>query len=103
MDKRALEDDIIAKMKTIYDPEIPVDIYELGLIYEIKISDEAEVDILMTLTTPNCPVAESLPQEVEDKVGEVEGVEKSRVTITFEPAWDKDMMSEEAQLELGFL
>ena len=103
MDKRALENDIIEKMKTIYDPEIPVDIYELGLIYEIKISDDAEADVLMTLTTPNCPVAESLPQEVEDKVATVEGVSAARVTITFEPAWDKDMMSEEAQLELGFL
>jgi FeS assembly SUF system protein len=103
MNKRALEDKIIEKLKTIYDPEIPVDIYELGLIYNIEIDDEGKVALLMTLTSPNCPVAESLPQEVEDKVAMVEGVTQSRVTITFEPTWDKDMMSEEAKLELGFL
>jgi FeS assembly SUF system protein len=103
MNKRALEDTIIEKLKTIYDPEIPVDIYELGLIYNIEIDDEGKVALLMTLTSPNCPVAESLPQEVEDKVAMVEGVTQSRVTITFEPTWDKDMMSEEAKLELGFL
>jgi len=103
MTKRELEDKIVDKLKTIYDPEIPVDIYELGLIYEIKIADDFEVDLLMTLTSPNCPVAESLPQEVEDKVKTVEGVKDSRVTITFEPTWEQDMMSEEAKLELGFL
>ena len=103
MTKRELEDKIVEKLKTIYDPEIPVDIYELGLIYEIKILDDFEVDLLMTLTSPNCPVAESLPQEVEDKVKLVEGVNDARVTITFEPTWDQDMMSEEAKLELGFL
>ncbi len=103
MTKRELEDKIVEKLKTIYDPEIPVDIYELGLIYEIKIADDNEVDLLMTLTSPNCPVAESLPQEVEDKVKLVEGVKDARVTITFEPTWEQDMMSEEAKLELGFL
>ncbi len=103
MDKKALEDRIIEKMKTIYDPEIPVDIYELGLIYDIKISDEANVFVDMTLTSPNCPVAESLPQEVEDKIMMVEGVTSSKVSIVFDPPWEKDMMSEEAQLELGFL
>lgn len=103
MTKRELEDKIVEKLKTIYDPEIPVDIYELGLIYEIKIADDNEVDLLMTLTSPNCPVAESLPQEVEDKVKLVEGVKNARVTITFEPTWEQDMMSEEAKLELGFL
>jgi FeS assembly SUF system protein len=103
MTKKELENKIVDKLKTIYDPEIPVDIYELGLIYEIKIADDFEVDLLMTLTSPNCPVAESLPQEVEDKVMMVEGVKASRVTITFEPTWEQDMMSEEAKLELGFL
>lgn len=103
MTKKELEDNIVDKLKTIYDPEIPVDIYELGLVYEIRIDDEFEVDILMTLTTPNCPVAESLPVEIEDKVQLVEGVKTARVTITFDPPWDQDMMSEEAKLELGFL
>ena len=103
MDKRALEDNIIEKLKTIYDPEIPIDIYELGLIYDIVINDNADVHLLMTLTSPNCPVAESLPKEVEDKVMKVEGVSSSKVEIVFDPPWDKDMMSEEAKLELGFL
>lgn len=99
----ALEDSILDVLKTIYDPEIPVDVYELGLIYEVKINEDQSVDIRMTLTTPNCPVAESLPKEVEDKVGEVDGVTKSTVEVTFEPPWDQTMMSDEAKLELGFL
>ncbi|MCA1751213.1 MAG: SUF system Fe-S cluster assembly protein [Flavobacteriales bacterium] len=103
MDKRALENTIIDVLKTVYDPEIPVDVYELGLIYNIDISDEGEVKIAMTLTSPSCPVAESLPAEVEQKAASVEGVSKATVDITFDPPWDKDMMSEEAQLELGFL
>lgn len=103
MDKRALEDQIVEMLKSVYDPEIPVDVYELGLIYEVKINDDAHVDIIMTLTTPNCPVAESLPKEVEDKVASVEGVKDAKVEIVFDPPWDKDMMSEEAKLELGFL
>jgi FeS assembly SUF system protein len=103
MDKSALETSIIEVLKTIYDPEIPVDVYELGLIYEVKISDDAKVNIEMTLTSPNCPVAESLPKEVEDKVAEIAGVAASVVTVVFDPPWDKDMMSEEAKLELGFL
>jgi FeS assembly SUF system protein len=98
-----LEDKIVTMLKTIYDPEIPVDIYELGLIYEVKIDKENNVAIDMTLTSPNCPVAESLPKEVEDKVASVEGVTSAKVTIVFDPSWDKDMMSEEAKLELGFL
>jgi FeS assembly SUF system protein len=98
-----LENKIVEVLKTIYDPEIPVDVYELGLIYEVKIDKEANVEIEMTLTSPNCPVAESMPKEVEDKVGEIEGVQSSKVNIVFDPAWDKDMMSEEAKLELGFL
>jgi FeS assembly SUF system protein len=98
-----LEDKIVTMLKTIYDPEIPVDIYELGLIYEVKIDKENNVAIDMTLTSPNCPVAESLPKEVEDKVASVEGVVSAKVNIVFDPSWDKDMMSEEAKLELGFL
>lgn len=103
MTKKELEKDIIEALKTVYDPEIPVDVFELGLIYEVKIDDEFNVAIDMTLTSPNCPVAESMPQEVEDKVGGVDGVKSSKVNIVFDPPWDRDMMSEEAQLELGFL
>ena len=103
MDKKALEKAIIDALKTIFDPEIPVDIYELGLVYEIKISDEANVHVDMTLTSPSCPVAESLPAEVEQTVAKVEGVKSSKVNLVFDPPWDKDMMSEEAQLELGFM
>ena len=99
----SLGEEVITGLKTIYDPEIPVDIYELGLIYDVQISDEGEAKVLMTLTTPNCPVAESLPMEVEEKVGEIEGITKSKVEITFEPEWEKDMMSEEAKFELGLL
>lgn len=98
-----LENTIVNVLKTIYDPEIPVDIYELGLIYEVKIDAEQHVTIEMTLTSPNCPVAESLPKDVEDKVAAIEGVKSAVVHIVFDPAWDKDMMSEEAKLELGFL
>ena len=89
--------EVIKVLKTIYDPEIPVDIYELGLVYDVQLSDEGEARVLMTLTTPNCPVAESLPNEVQEKVGEIEGIVKASVEITFEPAWTKDMMSEEAK------
>ena len=98
-----IEDKIVTMLKSIYDPEIPVDIYELGLIYEVKIDNENHVQIEMTLTSPNCPVAESLPKEVEDKVATVENVASCKVNIVFDPSWDKDMMSEEAKLELGFL
>lgn len=98
-----LEDKIVDKLKTIFDPEIPVDIYELGLIYEVRISKEGVVEIDMTLTSPNCPVAESLPKDVKEKVESVEGVNEAHVNIVFDPPWDKDMMSEEAKLELGFL
>ena len=103
MGTQQLEDKIVTMLKTIYDPEIPVDIYELGLIYEVKIDKENNVAIDMTLTSPNCPVAESLPKEVEDKVASVEGVVSAKVNIVFDPSWDKDMMSEEAKLELGFV
>ncbi|MBM77498.1 MAG: FeS assembly SUF system protein [Crocinitomicaceae bacterium] len=103
IDKKKIETKIINVLKAIFDPEIPVDIYELGLIYEIKIDDQCNVGIDMTLTSPNCPVAESLPKEVEDKVACVHDVASSKVTIVFDPPWDKDMMSEEAKLDLGML
>ncbi|NOQ70527.1 MAG: SUF system Fe-S cluster assembly protein [Crocinitomix sp.] len=106
MDKAAikeLEENIIVALKEIFDPEIPVDIFELGLIYEVKIKTDGFVDIDMTLTSPNCPVAESLPIDVKNKVETVLGVSEAKVNIVFDPPWDKDMMSEEAQLELGFL
>lgn len=103
MSNAELEDLIVQVLKTIYDPEIPVDIYELGLIYEVNIKVDYHVDILMTLTSPNCPVAESLPKEVEQKVESIEQVKSCAVQIVFDPPWDKDMMSEEAKLELGFL
>jgi FeS assembly SUF system protein len=101
--EQQLEDRIVEILKTIYDPEIPVDIYELGLIYEVRIDKEGHVDVEMTLTSPNCPVAESLPKEVKEKVESVDGVNSADVHIVFDPPWDKDMMSEEAKLELGFL
>lgn len=96
-------DNIIKALKTVYDPEIPVDIYELGLVYDVQISDEGNVKVVMTLTTPNCPVAESLPQEVKEKVAGVDMVNEVDLELTFEPAWNKDMMSEEAKFELGIL
>ena len=98
-----LENKVVEVLKTIYDPEIPVDVFELGLIYEVKIDEDKNVEIDMTLTSPNCPVAESMPKEVEDKIAMIEGVNLSKVNIVFDPPWDKDMMSEEAKLELGFL
>lgn len=96
-------DNIIKALKTVYDPEIPVDIYELGLVYDVQISEEGKVKVVMTLTTPNCPVAETLPQEVKQKVVEVDGVNEVDLELTFEPAWNKEMMSEEAKFELGIL
>ncbi|CAA7195069.1 MULTISPECIES: SUF system Fe-S cluster assembly protein [Chryseobacterium] len=96
-------EEIIKVLKSVYDPEIPVDIYELGLVYDVQISDDGDVKIIMTLTTPNCPVAETLPQEVKDKVAEVEQVNSVDLELTFEPSWNKDMMSEEAKFELGML
>lgn len=98
-----LENKVVEVLKSIYDPEIPVDIFELGLIYEVKIDEDRNIQIEMTLTSPNCPVAESLPKEVEDKVAAIEEVLSAKVNIVFDPPWDKDMMSEEAKLELGFL
>ncbi len=103
LDTAATEAKIIERIKTIYDPEIPVDVYELGLIYDIEVEETGHVHIVMTLTSPNCPSAEEIPLEVEHKAKEVEGVNSVKVQLTFDPPWDKDMMSEEAQLELGFL
>ena len=100
---KMMEERIIDVIRTIYDPEIPVDIYELGLIYEVKVDAEGKAEVLMTLTSPSCPVAESMPQEVEEKVRGVEGVSEGKVELTFDPPWDKDMMSEAALLELGFM
>jgi len=101
--KKDLELKIIMELKTIFDPEIPVDIYEIGLIYKLTINDDFTVHILMTLTTPNCPVAESLPEEVREKVKAVEGVKELDLELTFEPPWDYSMLTEEAKLELGLL
>ena len=100
---QSLSEKIVEKLKTVYDPEIPVDVYELGLIYDIQISTEGDVEILMTLTTPKCPVAETLPMEVEEKISAIDEVKEVKVKITFEPTWDKDMMSEEAKFDLGLL
>jgi len=103
IDKEDLGVKIVEVIKTIFDPEIPVDIYELGLIYDVLVNEEMDVKILMTLTSPNCPVAETLPVEVEEKVKTIEEVRDAEVEITFDPTWTQDMMSEEAKLELGFL
>jgi len=96
-------ENIIKALKTVFDPEIPVDIYELGLVYDVQISEDGDVKVVMTLTTPNCPSAESLPQEVKEKVAAVENVKSVDLELTFEPSWNKDMMSEEAKFELGIL
>ena len=98
-----LGEKIVKELKSIFDPEIPVDIYELGLIYDVFVNEDNKVKILMTLTSRNCPVAESLPQEVEEKIRSIDEVKTAEVEITFDPPWTKDLMSEEAKLELGFL
>ncbi|MFD1616137.1 DUF59 domain-containing protein [Gelatiniphilus marinus] len=103
IDVNALGEKIVNVIKTIYDPEIPVDIYELGLIYDVFVNEDYDVKILMTLTTPNCPVAETLPLEVEEKVKSLNEVKSAEVEITFDPPWSQDLMSEEAKLELGML
>ncbi len=98
-----METDVINAIKTVYDPEIPVNIYDLGLIYEIDVNDEGAVNIVMTLTSPNCPVAESMPLEVQETVRDLPGVTDVKVNMTFDPPWDRDMLSDEALLELGLL
>ena len=94
---------LIEALKTVYDPEIPVDIYELGLIYDVLVNEDFDVKIIMTLTTPNCPVAETLPVDVKDKVKTIKGIKSVEVEMTFEPPWTQDLMSDEAKLELGIL
>ena len=98
-----LGEEVVKVMCQIYDPEIPVNIYELGLIYDVQVSDNHDVKILMTFTAPNCPVAESLPVEIKEKVEKIKNIKTAKVDITWDPPWDKSMMSEEAKLELGFL
>ncbi len=98
-----IENKIVETLKTVFDPEISVNIYDLGLIYKINIDDDKNVKILMTLTSPNCPVAENLPAEVNEKVRIVEGIKDVEVELTFEPPWNKEMMTETALLELGLL
>ena len=103
MNPEKLGEKIVTTLKTIFDPEIPVDIYELGLIYDVFVNEDNHVKVIMTLTTPNCPVAESMPLEVEKKVRAIPEVAEAKVELTFEPPWNRDLMSEEAKLELGFL
>lgn len=101
--KLQLEGDIIKTLKTIFDPEIPVNIYDLGLIYEISIDDEGVANIRMTMTSPNCPMADELIENVYSEVGKIEGISKVNVTLTFDPPWSQDLLSEEAKLDLGLL
>jgi FeS assembly SUF system protein len=103
IDTSALGEKIVKVLKTIYDPEIPVDIYELGLIYDVMVNEDFDVKILMTLTSPNCPVAETLPVEVEEKIKSIDEIKDAEVEITFDPPWSQELMSEEAKLELGML
>lgn len=103
IDTTELGEKIVRVIKTIFDPEIPVDIYELGLIYDVFVNEDCDVKVLMTLTTPNCPVAETLPLEVEEKIKSIDSVKSAEVEITFDPPWSQDLMSEEAKLELGML
>ncbi|GCB35460.1 metal-sulfur cluster assembly factor [Bacteroides faecalis] len=103
MEKFEIEEKIVAMLKTVYDPEIPVNVYDLGLIYKIDVTDEKDAIIDMTLTAPNCPAADFIMEDIRQKVESVEGVRSATINLVFEPEWDKDMMSEEAKLELGFL
>ncbi|KAB4456137.1 metal-sulfur cluster assembly factor [Bacteroides thetaiotaomicron] len=103
MEKFKIEEKIVAMLKTVYDPEIPVNVYDLGLIYKIDVSDNGEAVLDMTLTAPNCPAADFIMEDIRQKVESVEGVTTAIINLVFEPEWDKDMMSEEAKLELGFL
>ncbi len=100
---QALEEKIVHVVKNIYDPEVPVNIYELGLIYEVKVFEDGKSRVVMTLTAPNCPVAESLPAEVKEEIGQLNGITEVDLEITFDPPWNQDMMSDEAKLELGML
>jgi FeS assembly SUF system protein len=102
VEQKLLEGQAIEAIRTCYDPEIPVNIYDLGLVYEVKANEEGEISVTMTLTSPICPVAQTLPREVETKVKGIQGVKDARVTITWTPSWNPSMMSEAARLELGF-
>jgi FeS assembly SUF system protein len=99
----SIEADIVTTLKDVYDPEIPVNIYDLGLIYEVDTEEDGKVTIKMTLTAPNCPMADQILQEINDRVGDIDGVTDVAINLTFDPPWEKGMMSEEAMLELGFL
>ena len=103
MEKIELEEKIVEVIKTVYDPEIPVNVYDLGLIYRIELDDEGRVEVDMTLTAPNCPAADFIMEDVRMRVEGITGITAATINLVFEPEWDKDMMSEEAKLELGFL
>lgn len=103
MTLKEIYDEAVKVLKTIYDPEIPVDVYELGLIYDVKVAVNRDILVIMTLTSPACPVAGSLPKEIEDKLKEHPVINDAKVQITFDPPWEMSMMTEEAKLELGFL
>ena len=103
MTRFEIEEKIVAMLKTVYDPEIPVNVYDLGLIYKIVVADDGSVNIDMTLTAPNCPAADFIMEDIRQKIESIEGVSAATINLVFEPEWDKDMMSEEAKLELGFL
>lgn len=102
-EKLKLEEKVVEILKTVYDPEIPVDIYNLGLIYRIELHDDGTLDVDMTLTAPNCPAADFIVEDVRIKLDGITGIKEAHVNLVFEPEWDKDMMSEEAKLELGFM
>ena len=103
MTRLEIEEKVVKMLKTVYDPEIPVDIYELGLVYKIDVADDMTVNIDMTLTAPNCPAADFIIEDVRQKVESIDGVKAANIRLVFEPEWDKDMMSDEAKLELGFM
>ena len=103
MTRLETEEQVVKMLKTVYDPEIPVDIYELGLVYKIDVADDGTVNIDMTLTAPNCPAADFIIEDVRQNVESIEGVKAANIQLVFEPEWDKDMMSDEAKLELGFM
>ncbi|HIT82842.1 MAG TPA: DUF59 domain-containing protein [Candidatus Avibacteroides faecavium] len=103
MTRLETEEQVVKMLKTVYDPEIPVDIYELGLVYKIDVADDGTVNIDMTLTAPNCPAADFIIEDVRQKIESIEGVKAANIQLVFEPEWDKDMMSDEAKLELGFM
>ena len=102
-EKAKIEERIVEVLKTVYDPEIPVDIYNLGLIYRVELQDNGQLEVDMTLTAPNCPAADFIVEDVRLKRDGIEGVTEAKINLVFEPEWDKDMMSEEAKLELGFM